>query len=391
MSGPDEEEKCQRYLSENSYKFRINYSSSYEKIVLLLTIGGMLSYIARGMFGVDLALYSGMAFGGILFLMMTLKPIPRLLQLYVVVVVVGATFLIINNGLIAGKAYLPLMLSSMGIALAISRTIKSHFRFHFYLSAFIFFGMSFYFLISFVIYRDLGAVTAGSRNHVSSMLLLNSCYYVLVRRWNGIDVSAFFPVLVLVISTLAVGISGIISAIIVFIGYFAARSKKTILLVSSCVIFLYMSLDWPSIFIGIDDDLLRKVYYKLTEKDIRADIITNYIANLDVLKFIIGVPFDELLWTLPGRNGEFIRSDNLHSSYLLLHGKIGILSFLVMFGLMLILIKLIRKDFLVFTLFFAIVLRASTDTIAFAHGFNEWPLILVLLYAVEKNGRQGIE
>ena len=129
----------------------------------------------------------------------------------------------------------------------------------------------------------------------------------------------------------------------------------------------------------------------MTEKDIRADIITNYIANLDVLKFIIGVPFEELVWNLPARNGDYIRSDNLHNSYLLLHSKIGILSFLVMFGLMLILIKLIRKDFLVFALFFAVVVRASTDTIAFSHGFNEWPLILILLYAVEKNGRQDIE
>ena len=328
------------YSSENSHKFKMSYSELYGAIFVLLASVGILSYIARGLFGFNLAAYVGMAVGGMLFLLMTLKPIPKMLGLYVVVVVLGSTFLIFNNGLSAGRAYLPLMLSSMGIALAISRTIKSHFRFHIYLSAFIFFGMSFYFLISFVIHRDLGAVTAGSRNHVSSMLLLNSCYYVLVRRWNDIDVSVFFPVLVLVISTLAVGISGIISAIIVFIGYFAARSKKTILLVSSFVICLYMSFDWPSIFIGIDDDLLRKVYYKLTEKDIRAAITTNYIANLDVLKFIVGVPFEELVWILPGRNGDLIRSDNLHSSYLLLHGKIGILSFLVMLGLMLILINL---------------------------------------------------
>ena len=135
----------------------------------------------------------------------------------------------------------------------------------------------------------------------------------------------------------------------------------------------------------IDDDLLRKIIYKLEYGDIREDIVKVYIEKLDFLRLVIGAPLEQTSWNIVGRRGEVISSSNLHNSYLLLHVKIGILSFVFVFGLMVVLIKLIKKDILVFFLFLAIIVRASTDTIAFSHGYHEWALLLVLLYAVDSN------
>ncbi len=368
----------------------MKYTKTYNNIVLIFTIIGLTSFILRSVFSVDIALYSAYLFGGILFFVMALNPIPKLLQLYIFCAILGAIFLIINNGLDAGKTYLPLILSSSGIALGISRTIKTNFKFHIYFSAFLFFGLCFYFFVSFAIDGNLSSVTAGSRNHVSTNLILISIYYVIVRRWNGLDITPLYPILILTLSSMAIGISGIISSVIIFLGYFVTRGIRVILFVGFTILALSLTLDWVSIAIWLDDDLLRKIYYKLSSPDIRVDIIEGYIERLDAIKFITGVPINELEWTYQGLGEEWIRSNNLHNSYLLLHSKVGINFFAIMIGLSLILLKLLRKDFLVFTLLFAILLRASTDTIILAHGFHEWALILILLYAVEKPKRLSV-
>lgn len=367
----------------------MNYSSSYTKFLLAFISISIFFYLGRSIFGFGFSLYLGIATGGILFLSMVQSSIPRLLQLYLFVASVGFCFLIMNNGFSSGKLYLPILLSSIGIALAIRKTVNTNPRFHLSLSSFVFFGMSFYFLMHFAVYRDFDLALNGSRNHVSVNLIFSSCYYILVRRWTGVRIPAIYPVLILSISILAVGISGILTAIIIFIGYFLAQSKNNFFLIPTFVFGAFFAFDIPGLLNWIDDDLLRKVYYKLSEGDVRANIISSYIAELDLIKFLTGVPLNDLQWTLAGREGQGISSTNLHSSYLLLHAKIGIMFFFVMFGIFLVLIKLLRKDFFVFCLFLALLVRASTDTIALSHGYHEWILILFLLYAVEKVSPQS--
>lgn len=363
----------------------MNYSSSYTKFLLAFIFISISFYLGRSIFGSSVSLYLGIATGGMLFLSMVQSSIPRLLQLYLFVAGVGFCFLIMNNGFSSGKLYLPILLSSIGIALAIRKTVNTNPRFHLFISKFLFFGMSFYFLMHFAVYGDFDLALSSSRNHVSVNLIFISCYYILVRRWTGVPIPAIYPVLILSISILAVGIAGIVSAIIIFLGYFLSQSKKNLFLVTTFGFVAFFAVDIPGLLNLIDDDLLRKVFFKLSEGDIRADITSNYIANLDLIKFLTGVPISDLQWTISGREGDSISSTNLHSSYLLLHAKIGIMFFFVMFGIFLVIIKLLKKDFFVFCLFLALVVRASTDTIAFSHGYHEWILILFVLYAVEKS------
>ena len=362
-----------------------NYSTPYINFLLVFVAMTIFFYLGRSMFGSLLSLYLGIASGGMLFLAMVKSSMPRLLQYYLVVASVGFCFLVVNNGLSSGKLYLPILLSSIGTALAIRKTVNTNSRFHLSLSAFLFYIMSLYFLINFAVYRDFDSAIYGSRNHVSVNLIFCSCYFILVRRWNGVIIPSIYPVLILIISVLAVGISGIIAATIIFFGYFLSQRKITIFFSTIFFSVFIFTFDVPALFNLIDDDLLRKVYYKLSDGDIRGDIFLNYIANLDVIRFLTGVPLNDLQWTLPGREDQAISSTNLHNSYLLLHAKIGIMSFFVIFGIFLVIIKLLRKDFFVFCLFLSLVIRASTDTIAFSHGYFEWILILFLIYAVEKN------
>ncbi len=360
----------------------MTHTKVYSRLLLLLMSIGILSYLVKGMFGYNEALYIGVVCGFLLFHLIVVRPIPKILAYYIVIAVIGTLFILINNELTAGKFFLPIVISSIGIALAISRTINSNIKFHLDLSAFIFWGMALFFFIYFAQHGNFSGAIGSSRNHVSVNLILSSCYYVIARRWNGISIPLYYPLIIVAISTIAVGASGIITSLIIFIGYFLDKGIKNVIPMLACVAIVYFSIDWVYFLNWIDDDLLRKIAYKLEHGDIRAGIIENYIEKLDFLRFIIGIPLEQTSWDLAGRSGSIISSSNLHNSYLLLHAKIGILSFIFIFGLMLVLIKLIKKDILVFFLFLAIIIRATTDTIAFSHGYHDWALLLVILYAV---------
>ena len=361
----------------------MSHNKAYTRLVLLLTLIGILSYLSKGLFGFTEMLYIGIACGFVLFLLMVLaRPVPKILAYYIIIAIIGTSFILINNGLAAGKFYLPIVISSIGIALAIKRTINSNIKFHLYLSAFIFWVLVLFFFIYFTQYGNFDGAIAASRNHVSVNLILPSCYYVIARRFNGIGIPVHYPFIVVAISAMAVGTSGILASLLIFIGYFLDKGIKIATFIFVCVVIAYFTIDWTHVLSLIDDDLLRKIIYKLEYGDIRGDIIKNYIEKLDFLSFIIGIPLEQTSWDLEGRSGSIVSSSNLHNSYLLLHAKIGILSFIYIFGLMVILIKLIKKDIFVFFLFLAIIVRATTDTIAFSHGYHEWALLLVLLYAV---------
>ena len=366
------------------------YSFLYKKFLLLLLSIGILSFITKSMLAFDIGLYLGLVSGSILFLLMINNPLPNILWSYIFIALIGTTFLFVNNGIGAGKVYLPIILSSVGIALAIYRTLSSESQFHLNLSGTIFYGLCIYFLAYFVFNGNFNDAIFASRNHVSVNLILSFSYYAVVRKQLDIEVPIIGPIFIALISFLAVGISGIIASLIILFGYFFTRNLKSFILFFASIPILYFSFDWIYILGSIDDDLIRKILYKLVDGDIRSDIVTSYIQSLNIKTLMIGVPLNELEWMAEGLDGNVILSDNLHSSYLLLHSKIGFMSFLVFFGLLIVLFKLIKKDFFIFFIFLAILVRAITDTIVLSHGYYEWALILILLFAVNTRERNQI-
>jgi hypothetical protein len=367
----------------------MNYLNVNLKLFLIFIV--IFSYFFKAIFGLEYWLYLGVFFGFILFLEeVVAKTVPIILAYYIIIVFLGAALLLFNNPIHEGKAYLPIMLSSIGVALSIYRTIHTQMKFHLRLSAILFFGFTTYVLAYFFMTGMVDDAVYSSRNHISVNLIMVFAYYVLARKFNNVNISLLIPMLVVFISVISVSTAAIVTSIIIFIGFLASRGAYYIILSSCIIAMLILSIDLVALLNSIDDDLLIKINDKINNEDIRFEVIRSYMNNIDVYKFIIGVPLSETVWSfLHGNN--IISSSNLHNSYLLLHAKLGILSFFVLFGIFLSSFKLFKKDTVVFFLFLAILARAFTDTIAFSHGYHEWSILLIVLYAFDKKKGVTIE
>lgn len=345
---------------------------------------GVVSYLIKAVMGLDIALYVGVMCGCILFLFRMVTPLPSIVTYYVVVVFMGAGFILINNGIDAGKMYLPIMLSSIGISATIIQTVCVNRDLHFFISSTIIWGLIVYVLVFFILNGPVAGAFAGSRNHVSTGLILLSAYYCIVRRFNGRDISLVLPCAVFCMCVLFVGTSGIISSAIFLFGVLISKRLPTVLVVFVSLVIVILSIDIPMVLDMIDNDLIRKIEYKMSEGDVRINIISQYIDKIDVYRFFLGVPLDDLFWTGYHMGVIPMSSDNLHNSYLLLHAKIGVLAFLVIIGLVVVSVKLLRKDLVIFFLFMSILARSFTDTIVLSHGYYEWCLLLIVFYAYSK-------
>lgn len=348
-------------------------------ILTLLVLTACTSFILKAAFGIAWSLYFGVFIGILLFIRrVVVFHIPNIFIFYIIFTILSTLFLVINNGFSSGKMFAPIILSSIGIALTIFETLKIKYKMHLYYSFILMWGIIIYLIVFYFIYGNLNDALRGSRNHISSNLILIASYYYIVRHYNNIKVTIFLPIMIFYLSILAVGSSGIIVSFIFLLGVLLTKNKK-ILGVLLVILFLvsYAYIDFNILFNSIDIELLQKFSLeRLIGGDIRFYIINQYISSLDFIKIIIGSPLYTLSWWYEGEG----TLTNPHNSYLLLHAKSGILSLFIVILIITTLIKLFKYDFVVFSLFLALILRSFSDVIAFSHGYYEWSIMLIYLY-----------
>jgi hypothetical protein len=310
---------------------------------------------------------------------------PRVARFYAFLMLFGWGFVLFNNNLSEGFAFFPIIISSIGIAMWIYRTSKKNKRLHIFLSSLLVYSIIIYVVTIFYLNLNILDYTNASRNHISVAALFISSYYCIIRRQNNISINLIIPLFVLLVSILSVGSSGIISSMIFMLGFLFMKNKQPVVLVLLISLSYVMSQNLIGLLNQIDNNLIQKLAFdRVSGGDIRYDIIDIYISKMSMKEFFIGKSFDNLTWFVRvGKKGVF--SDNLHNSYLLLHSKIGVLIIPFFVIIIYTLIKLIKKDFLILFLFLAVLARSFTDTVAFAHGYYEWSIFLIIIYAFDKS------
>jgi len=356
-------------------------------------VAAILLYVIKGFYGIAggeafnrTVLYISVVLGSFLFITEIKSfSIPKIARSYTIIMFLGWGFVLFNNNISQGFAFFPIVLSSVGIALWIYRTSKIYKRLHLWLSLFLICFIVFYVLIIFFLQLNIAEFTNASRNHVSVAVLTISSYYCIVRRQNNVSINLVIPIFVLILSFISVGTAGIICALIFLSGFIFGKNKHSLIL----VILIGLSIvNFPKIIdlaYEVDENIVNKFEFeRLTGEDTRYSIIYFYFSNISLKEIFFGKPFDDLFWFVLKEN-KVIYSYNLHNSYLLLHAKIGILIIPVFTIIFLMLIKLIKKDSLVLFLFLAVLARAFSDTVVFAHGYYDWSVFLIFIYAFDKN------
>jgi hypothetical protein len=217
-------------------------------------------------------------------------------------------------------------------------------------------------------------IFAASRNMVSVIMLIQTSLLYLTLIGNNRRIT-FIPALInLYMCLWAVGRSGIVSSLILLFGvsYVILKQddkwKKSlgVLIFGLIIIFVFYSFQTvvsssgsflKTIVVARDNFLSRGL-----ESSGRVSIINEYIrsATSNIRYFIFGVPSTS--------SEIFIDfNSNFHNSYLRLHSNYGLLGFLlIMIMILVALINLIReKSILHVALLLALLVRISTDTIAF--------------------------
>ncbi|WP_428025001.1 hypothetical protein [Arcobacter sp.] len=366
----------------NNLKIKITDIDENLKIYILLF--SILGYLAKGLFDIQFGLYLGIVLG--LFLLSQVfnnLRVNRFVFIYSLISLLAYFLIIFNNTFDEGLFFLPIILSSLGISIAIIDTVFEYKKFHYNLSKIILYALFIYCVVFFILFEDMNYALKGSRNMISAYLLCLLPYYYMVRHINGDKVSIWIAFFTFLICLISVGTAGVILSFFFLYALLHIRYKYLTFFLLIIIFFVY-SFELQNYFYSflnkIDPEILSKILYRLDINNlygpsIRGVILNNYISNLDLFSFFYGIKLENLHWNING-----IDYYNPHNSYLLLHAKSGILVFVYLSIIGVTLYKLFKLNKVLFFLFLVIILRASSDTVSFAHGYFEWSIYLFFLY-----------
>jgi len=207
---------------------------------------------------------------------------------------------------------------------------------------------------------DLTFSTGRSTNHISVILIFITCVYYIVNRINGKTINLVSALFTFIISSWAIGRSGIIASSALLFGtfFFTKRTKLDYILIGTASIFFVLFF-WFSYSIDLPFVLsYDKFYENELLMDIRFDLNRSYLAEMDLKSFFLGMD-----WEIMNTNKLFFQIKNLHNSYTNAHFRLGIFSIVIFSLALYILIKFFFHRELYFVLLLVILLRAFSDTI----------------------------
>jgi hypothetical protein len=353
------------------------------QVLSALNYLAILSFFIRAITGNIIFLFIGAALGGFIFLYFLFinKKIPR--QFFYVSIVVVLSYLItyMNNGFSHGSLFIVLFLSCASIAWAIAR-----YGINYWFAWTIFYGSALYCFLR-IYYFDASPndLFAYSRNHVS-VYFINAISLLYIAAYQEKRKTPILPaILTFLISVMSVGTGGIFSSAIllwfILIWYILKnfKSYKIISIYLTLSILYHVVSFWD---IGISGlvatfDLQGDIVIKLQSSQITAgnaryQIWSEYINSLDIIRVLAGVSLSE----------EFYGYSNLHSSYLLLHARMGFLSFFLVLMFMYSLVRLYKKNYVFFICYMVILLRGITDTTFLAGSSFDFVLLFFFIFSV---------
>jgi len=296
--------------------------------------------------------------------------------------IVSYVFTLLNNAFSNGVLFLFLMFGAYGISWELcKRSLSLDF------ASFLFYASSAtYLFLYFVLGYSEGEILNHSRNHVSVYFInLTILLFVALNDKNIVSPAKYIvPASITVfISIVAVGISGILSSVLLFTVIFLATLKKirtsiAILLIFVSALFLSLIFYYSGSIgdiLSLDRELLGKLRVEKFTSDPRIDIWAEYILSLDWIRFITGVPLSEV----------FSNHQNLHSSYFLLHERIGVFSFAVFVIFLISLVKIYKLNKFLFAGLLSILVRGLSDTTFLSASPFDFLLFYLVLFYPYKN------
>ena len=345
-----------------------------------INVAAISSYFARAITDIDYFLISGAVLGWVVFMYQLFN---RLRLPYVAVIslfIISASYYltILNNGLSYGKLFIPLYIACLGIAWRIS-THGINYRFCWI----IFYGSIVYFFVNILIFNSpVGSLFAYSRNHVSVYFINAAALLYISTFMSGRQIGLLPVIFISIVSFISVGFGGIISCLsflFLLVIYKYSKSSwiyKIILIFAfvTCAIGIWIMLD-NIIYNGLTlDNLSADIPAKLqeiSELSGRRDIWSEYFGKLDVISFLAGLSFSE-------RFNGFL---NLHSSYFLLHQRMGFFGIILMCLFLYSLLKMYSVNFVYFSCFFVLLLRGLSDTTFLAGSSFDFVFLYFFLFA----------
>jgi hypothetical protein len=222
---------------------------------------------------------------------------------------------------------------------------------------------------------DANEVFNASRNFISIFLLILVGYHIISSYQNQVSPSFLLIVLCFVISIWSVGRGGILTFAFLTVFYpFVTKMKirnRLVFLILFSVALYYVFYFYGEYIFSIGFARFQSMGIQDSRTDINAEYISVSLTKIQNLMF--GSPFGDVISI---RDVE----GNPHNSFIRLHVYFGIIGVILFFSTFILsLIRLLKmRAYLLVYLFFALLLRAFTDSAAF-HGVFD-PLIYYLLF-----------
>lgn len=335
----------------------------------MISIFSLSFYILFFIFNEYFLLYSAIILGLIVFIL-NIRLLKEIEKKYLLYLFVSYSFIYYNNQFISGKAYLPIFISSLGVAIDIVKN-KS---IHAYFSKYILYLAYIYFYLFLIIEFSLDNSLYFSTNHISTLLLFLLLYYYFVNNNSKKDFLIFI-VLYLLLTCFAANLSGFFSGILLLFGWFYIFERK--MLKMTFILFFILFLIVISVV-----NLLFLTYYTTGLEFFDKFYINNLYNNN--LRLLIWEKYFELLTFksfLLGNSIEYINYNigNVHNSILLLHAKVGILAIYPLYLYFKSLYYFYSVDKVLFFILLAVFFRLNFDTIGLYGGFFEWIILSCII------------
>lgn len=357
--------------------------AKFSEIVDVIKIISISCFFAKAITGNDIFLYIGFFSGILLFIyqLLSRNSISLFAVIFFLIVIFTSVFSLLNNGFKYGLLFIPSIIAASGIGWRIS-TNGINYRYCWLL----FYGSLMYFLVHVLLLDQYaGSVFAYSRNHISIYFINATCLLFIASYQSKQEIKLTPVIATLFVSILSVGFGGILSSalflyMILYYKFFnkLKNYKSLFFLVMGFSLFiLIMFLNSFLIYIIENFDLSNDMISKLQSpfnfsEGVRFHIFNEYIEKLNFQRIIFGTNMGE----------TFYNQSNLHSAFLMLHSRSGILFFLLIILFSYSLLMLYKHNFVFATCFFVILFRGLTDTSFLVGSPFDFIFIFFLLYAI---------
>ncbi len=269
---------------------QLGASIKFEDIFLYLSI---VFYLLRAISGDVLYIYLGIITGILVFInQITKNEIKKSFLIFLGFIFLAFANSFMNNGFSAGLLFIPLCLSSLGIAMKIFNDGIST-RFCKYL---FYFAAIYYFIAIFILDFTRWDVLAYSRNYISVFFLNLAVLFYISKNKNLKNIDILPAIITFLISFHALGLGGIISAsiflfLVIYFQYFSNTLIVDSLLLLFVIIF-FINFSFLDIFIYLNQ--VFQSYYDLLYPYLGGDLFFkfNQIVNSD---FIYNNPRTEII------------------------------------------------------------------------------------------------